>query len=174
MAMFIFDLIVAFVQIAIYILVIAIVDVKPGGYQIWVLFLMFTVYKFAYIPFAYIISIVSQSTIKAWLFLSLFVTSIGWTFGVQLRTFFEWTFIGHGNSYVIFDWMLIFNPIVALIDGITIIIQVARMDELCNQVPAFIATNPLVPLEGKQSLTLNEILLTKVDECLSNGKQGSK
>lgn len=169
--MFAFDLFVSLIQVALYIVTMAIFDIKPGIYHLFSMLLVFVVYKMAYIPFTYLISIVSQSTRMAWLFLSLFVASSCWTFGIQMRTFFEWIFIGNGNVYVIFDWLLIFNPIAALIDAISTINHVHRMNQLCKQVPAFIATNGLVAFEGKQSLTLNEILMAKVDECLASGKQ---
>lgn len=169
--MFAFDMCLSLAQIGLYIMVMSIIDVKPGIIHLLTILLVFIVYKLAFIPFTYLISIVSQSTKMAWLFLSLFVASTGWTFGIHMRTFFEWLFIGNGNVYVIFDWLLIFNPIVALIDAISTINHIFRMNELCKHVPAYTATKSLVSLEGKQSLTLNEILMTKVDECLASGKQ---
>lgn len=173
--MFGFDLCLALIQIQGYMAIIFIMDnTQPTFIEFLTMFLMFLLYKLAYIPFVYLISIVSQSTLKASLFVGLFIISSAWVFGINLRTFLEWTFIGAGNVYRVFDWLLIMNPISALIDSISIMSQLARMDKLCKLVPAFIPTSPLVPFEGKNSPSLNDILLAKVDECLAKGKQGGK
>lgn len=172
LAMASFDMSLALVQIFGYVSLIYFIEGTKSVSALISMIIALSLYKIAILPFPYLMSMIIESVRKGWLFIVVFMTTSAWIFGLQLRAFLEWTLIMQGYSYTLLDWMLMLLPLNALIDCLTNINHIERMNTLCPQVPAYTATNHIVELEGVQADTLNDQLIEKLIECLNSGKVG--
>lgn len=59
-----------------------------------------------------------------------------------------------------------------MIDALTDMNHISRIDQLCEKVPAYLSTSNIVELDGVQKPGMQDKLMLKVDECLKNGKSG--
>lgn len=126
----------------------------------------------ASLPLAYLVSLVAESSIRGFLFILLSYITTGWVFAIYLKSFVDWNLINEGYQYAIANWIVLFVPISSLIDAQTDINQLARMDTLCPQVPAYTATSNTAKFDTPQRRNAADDLLVKVQECLASGKDG--
>ena len=170
LGMAIFDLSISLLLVLGYIcLFIMIEDVRT---IILPLFIVLLLYKLATLPIPYLVSLAAESSLNGFLFILLLYVTLSWNLSIHMRTFVEWTLIDDSYSYTIASWILLGTPIGSLIDALTVINQVDRMNTLCPQVPAYIGTKNIVDLDGIHRYSVIEDLLEKVQECLANGKSG--
>lgn len=129
-------------------------------------------YKIASLPIAYLVSLAANSKIHGFLFIFLIYYTIAWVFTIHLKTFIEWTMFSFGYLYTIATWTILLVPLASMIEALTVINQINRIDQLCPKIPAYTATSNLVNLEPTVPLSFQDSLIAKVRECLASGKRG--
>lgn len=171
-AMSIFDLTISLVLVLGYTLIIALMESVDSMSTHSVTILVLILYKISALPVAYLVSLVADYPRNGFIFIFIVYTTIGWTFSTHVRTFVEWILYDEGYLYTVANWLTLVFPISAVIDSLTNIYHIARVNLLCPKIPAFTATGSLIRPTGVQKESLTDELLYKVQECLRNGKKG--
>lgn len=172
LAMAIVDACISLATIVCYVSVIVMLESISSPSLIVALLLTFVLYRLAMIPFVYIVSLTAPSAPVGWLFVWLFVSTMVYSLAIMLRTFVEWALLSAGYTYTLARWMLAIVPTNPLVDAISTVAQISRMNDLCDQVPAYTQTKNVVPIDGASNSNIIESLIGKVRECLANGKAG--
>lgn len=170
--MALFDLILSCILVAGYIILIVLFEKTYSSYLIFYMVLILMLYKLSAIPVAYLVAIVVDSKCIGFLFILIVLSTVGWVFSINLRTFVEWFVFNDGYTYMVADKIFLSFQISSLIDALVDINHINRMNTLCDKVPAFTPTANILPLEGVQTPGLTDKIMKRVRECLANGKSG--
>lgn len=173
LAMLLFDMTLSLFQVICYVLAITIIDGTTQSLLVLSNLLVLLLFRLVMAPVAYLVSLIIISRVNGFFFILLLNASIGWAFSIHMRTLVEWSLISEGYLYTIANWIILSMPISSLIDSLTVINHIGRVDHLCSQVPAYTPTGNLVDLEGPQRINVVDKLLSKVTECLKGGKDGT-
>lgn len=170
--MALFDLTLSLILVIGYLVLIVLIENTYSISLLSCMLLVLMLYKLAALPVAYLVSIVVESKLNGFFFILFIHFIIGWCFIVTLRTFIEWFLYNEGYVFIVAEWILLLFPLSSAIDALVDMNHIYRINTLCSRVPAFMATVNILPLNGPQTLGLTDKILTKVKECLANGKEG--